>query len=129
MRDEIFGPVLHYVLDDAGRAVPVDDAMTWARWFERADRKLADTKVGRASVSTIFLGIDHSFGEGPPVLWETMVFGGPADTMTVRYHSAEEARAGHDVVCAYVRSRSTVRGWLWYWFREVADWLYGLRRG
>lgn len=30
------------------------------------------------SISTVFLGIDHNYSNaGPPVLWETMIFGGP----------------------------------------------------
>lgn len=30
---------------------------------------------GHTVVSTVFLGLDHNFGFGPPVLWETMLFG------------------------------------------------------
>jgi hypothetical protein len=30
--------------------------------------------LGVVVVSTVFLGLDHSFGEGPPLLFETMVF-------------------------------------------------------
>ena len=30
--------------------------------------------MGPVEVSTIFLGMDHSFGSGDPVLWETMIF-------------------------------------------------------
>ena len=47
-------------------------------------------------VSTVFLGIDHSFGEGPPILWETMIFDGPHDQFQERYTSKEEAIAGHE---------------------------------
>lgn len=54
------------------------------------------TDRGRVVVSTVFLALDHSFTHvGPPVLWETMTFGGPLDDETIRYSSAEAARAGH----------------------------------
>jgi len=32
------------------------------------------TRVGPYFVSTIFLGLDHQWGNGPPILFETMVF-------------------------------------------------------
>lgn len=35
------------------------------------------TKVGKAEVSTVFLGLNHNWLRGEPLLWETMIFGGP----------------------------------------------------
>ena len=49
--------------------------MKWAKCFETADRKVAETEIDKLRVSTVFLGLNHNFGEGPPILWETMVFG------------------------------------------------------
>lgn len=43
-------------------------------------------------VSTVFLGINHNFFPGGrPVLWETMIFGGPNDGYQERYSSHERA--------------------------------------
>jgi hypothetical protein len=79
-----------------GEPVPCPDLLAWAEWFEHTDRTLARDMVGAAQVSTVFLGMDHSFSDaGPPVLWETMIFGGPLDGEQKRYRSAEAARAGH----------------------------------
>lgn len=48
-------------------------------------------------VSTVWLGIDHSFTpDGPPLIFETMVFGGPMDMYTRRYSTQAQALAGHD---------------------------------
>lgn len=74
--------------------VPVD-LMTWARWFESADRVVAKSEVGDARVSTVFLGVDHSWGEGPPLLFETMIFGGPHDEYQNRCSTWEQAEAMH----------------------------------
>jgi len=61
-----------------------------------ADRKVANDEIGDAQVSTIFLVIDHNFGDdGPPLLFETMVFGGPLDESQERYSTWAEAVAGH----------------------------------
>lgn len=83
----------HYILD-GHEAVPAD-LMTWARFFEKADRIVAKTDVGDARVSTVFLGLNHSWGDGPPMLFETLVFGGRHDGDMERCSTWEEAEAQH----------------------------------
>ena len=54
-------------------------------------------------VSTIWLGINHSFGDGPPRLFETAVFHGMKQiraNLARRYSTEAEARAGHAAVVA-----------------------------
>ena len=46
-------------------------------------------------VSTVFLTIDHGWGNGPPVLFETMVFGGKHGDYQERYVTWYEAEQGH----------------------------------
>ncbi len=83
----------HYILDGHE---PIDvDLMTWAQWFEHADRQVAHTEFPGGRVSTVFLGLDHSFGSGPPLLFETMIFGGPEDGYCDRYTTWAEAEVGH----------------------------------
>ena len=86
---------MYYILSADGQPLPVP-VMRWAVWFETADRKVALTKIGEAEISTVFLGLDHNFsGEGAPVLYETLVFGGKLDGEMMRYTTHEEALAGH----------------------------------
>ena len=97
-----------YILDEHGEAVACDDLIQWARWYETADRALAKTEIGESKVSTVFLGVDHSFNEeGPPMLWETMVFGGALDDQMGRYPTREQAVAGHEAMCESVRLAKT----------------------
>lgn len=87
---------LLYILDNR-TAVPCRDPVEWARWFVTPGvRRIAMTDVGGARVSTVFLGVDHSLGIGPPRLFETMVFGGPHDGVEERSSTFEEAEATHD---------------------------------
>jgi hypothetical protein len=48
-------------------------------------------------VSTVWLGLDHSFGDGPPLIFETMVYDeeGKFGWHQERYPTEEEARDGH----------------------------------
>jgi hypothetical protein len=92
-----------YKLEDHA-PVLCEDVLEWGRWFETADRTVAKTKVGAAEVSTVFLGIDHSHrDDGPPVLFETLVFEGPMDGQMERYHTWDEAVAGHAAMVERVK--------------------------
>jgi hypothetical protein len=86
------------------------DAVTWSHWF---GSHLDERTVARwhfegvdVLVSTVFLGVDHNFGDGPPILYETMVFGGPCGGQMRRYSTWEEAERGHMRVCKIVRRRA-----------------------
>jgi len=70
--------------------------------MEKAD-SVAQDKVGEMLVSTVFLGLDHQFGAGEPVLFETMVFGGEYDGEQDKYSTWEEAEAGHAEILAKVK--------------------------
>jgi hypothetical protein len=53
-------------------------------------------------VSTVFLFHDHGFRGGPPVIWETMVFGYPGEGQ-YRYTSPIDAIKGHIEICKALR--------------------------
>lgn len=76
--------------------------MEWAAWYEKADRHVAKTETANGEVSTVFLGLDHSFGGGPPMLFETMIFGGSQDQYQERCSTWEEAEAMHAKAVALV---------------------------
>lgn len=95
--------MLTYVLNDSGDPVKEPDTLKWAKWFEAADRVVSQSTVGQVVISTVFIGIDHAFHGGPPVLYETMIFGGEHDQYEERYHNGVAALAGHDRAIALVR--------------------------
>jgi hypothetical protein len=125
-----------FILNDAGEPVVEPDLLKWGRWFETGERQVAQDEIGEVMVSTVFLGIDHGFGfligkGGPPILWETMVFGAPEprqlfgrermvhpdlgeafDALSQRrYASRVEALQGHaEVVAAVHRLRALLPG-------------------
>ena len=70
----------------------------WYRKLSDMDYKvIAKTNLpdGR-QVSTVWLGLDHSYG-GPPLIFETMVFRDhiAVDGIQERYSTEAEARIGH----------------------------------
>lgn len=103
----------HYVLNEQGEPELVESLLEWAARFDRQTRVIEQTTLPNGLfVSTVFLGLDHSFGEGPPVLFETMVFGGPENRTPIddyqeRYTSRHDALVGHAKACAEFESRLT----------------------
>lgn len=72
------------------------EELAWHGWFESAERHVGDDTIRGVRISTVFLGLDHNFfGEGPPILWETMVFGGRLHGEMRRYSSRADAVRGH----------------------------------
>lgn len=75
--------------------------MEWAAWFEGGvdQRRVALTVLASGvEVSTVFLGLNHNWGPGPPLLFETMVFGSATDSDDLdcrRYSTWAEAEVGH----------------------------------
>lgn len=86
-----------YILDENRKPVREDDLFKWGEWMQTANRVVAKTKADDdVEVSTVFLGLDHNFmDEGPPILFETMIFGGEHDMYQDRYTTWEEAELGH----------------------------------
>jgi len=103
-------PPEKYILDATGKPVPEPNLMKWAEWFEhnRDVRRVASDEFAvngvAVRVSTVFLGIDHAWS-GPPLLWETMVFGGPLNEEQDRCGgSREQAQAMHAAMVARARN-------------------------
>ena len=74
-------------------------------------KRVAETKTGNGHVSTVWLGLDHSFniGKGRPIIFETMVFGGSFDGEQERYSTEEEALAGHASMVTKIGGDSSKR--------------------
>lgn len=93
----------HYILlpDHTVKVVPL---MEWATWFESTFsptgavnnlRRVEETNINdEVRVSTVFIWLDYAFG-GPPLIFETMIFGGKNDLYQVRYSTWDEAVEGH----------------------------------
>ena len=84
-------------------AVEEPDLIKWAQWFQIANRTVRKEPVGNVDVYTMFLGLDYSFGGGKPLLFETMVFGGPLDQECDRCSTWEAAEQMHEKMCDRVK--------------------------
>jgi hypothetical protein len=96
------GRPLYYALDGKS-IVPTDETgyLTWLMAGKEA-RMIAETFIGDVRISTVFLGMDHAWLGGPPVLFESMIFAhgdpryGFVDGNHARYCTWDEAIAGHE---------------------------------
>jgi hypothetical protein len=133
MWDRVVDPLL-------GRAMHFDrqgNPISMRRWGELRERGLDDDghygpnsytrigedTVGEATISTVWLGMDHGWpGPEPyrPVIFETMIFGGPHDHCMMRYHTEEEAIKGHAEAVADLTAG--LRPWWAYGGEEDDEW-------
>lgn len=106
----------YYILDEDKEPVPEPDLTKWAEWFESSNRVVRrnttsvtmkrgdqEKNVGEITISTVFLGLDHSFTGNPPLLFETMVFGGPLDQQQERCSTWEGAEMMHEKMMERVK--------------------------
>lgn len=88
---------LTWKLDENNNAVPCSIA-------ERGESitEVCQEKIEGYFISTVFLGINHGWGNGPPLLFETMIFDQNVEPnkcwqeiYTDRYSTFQQAEAGH----------------------------------
>lgn len=63
------------------------------------DKRVGWDETENGTVSTVFLALDHSFDVRTyPILFETMIFGGPHDNSQWRWVTWHEAKMFHDII-------------------------------
>lgn len=80
---------------------PIDDVLQWSKLFEDSEyRKIKQEKLWwRGWLSTVFLGLNHNWGEGEPLIFESMLFSRwGSDLDCQRYSTVEEATLGHQLM-------------------------------
>lgn len=87
-----------------------DERLTfWAKQMEGSERIVQKDNLTingqEVLVSTVFLGLDHNYmRSGPPLWFETLVFGGAHDGEMNRYSTWEDAEKGHAKLLGLVKS-------------------------
>jgi hypothetical protein len=91
-----------YILDGKTPVLEPDAAKA-SRWLieNRDNLTVARTTLLDAEVSTIFLGLNHNMGQGPPLVFETFVDGGPEDGYSRRCSTWAQAEDQHRAACAH----------------------------
>ncbi|KKL54171.1 hypothetical protein LCGC14_2268060 [marine sediment metagenome] len=79
------------------------ELMDWASAIESADAVIGNDTIDGQQVSTVWTGLDRRFLDGPPLIFETMIFGGPHDQYCDRYSNEEAALDGHKRTVAALR--------------------------
>lgn len=91
-----------------GERIGMDEADSLM--FDPVYTRVAKTEVTSTSdprvtftVSTVWLGLDRSYGDGPPVIFETMVFDAEeSPDLHQRYSTEAQAREGHAEAVTHV---------------------------
>lgn len=101
---------LWYSLNDDGTTAPLADGQ-YPTMADIGNRRVAETTVANLWVSTVFLGLDHSYLNGPPLLFETMAFPNQKDLRELlcwRYSTKEQAEAGHAFLVAALEAGTSI---------------------
>jgi hypothetical protein len=93
----------YYILKD--KEIVETNFDEYGKYIFNTDKVINKTVISKnVKVSTVFLSLDHRIsGEGKPILFETMVFGGEFDLYQRRYTSYKEAEWGHEIICKMVK--------------------------
>lgn len=86
-----------YQLDEHRNVVKAPDGVYSSSDERRKNWRVGDDTVNQHRVSTVFLGLDHQYGDGPPLVFETMIFpaGSWSEVYCERYSTWAQAEAGH----------------------------------
>lgn len=101
--------MISYAILEGKSVKLVGSILEVGKWLDSVGlegKRVAFDKIGEVDVSTIFLGMDHGYPPGPPMWFETMIFGGPHDQYQERYETWEEAERGHAVALALAKGES-----------------------
>lgn len=93
--------MMYYGLD--GLPCSMEEA---ARLISSPERQIAKDRIDGVLVSTVFLVFNHNWQgpDMPPLLYETMIFGGTHDQWQRRYTSRDEALDGHNEAVEMVQN-------------------------
>ena len=87
--------------DRAGNPIGMDD---WLKISTPQYKRVAWTELSNGIiVSTVWLGLDHNWGEGPPHIFETMLFPNASNYEEIameRYSTEQAALEGHERLVA-----------------------------
>jgi hypothetical protein len=111
-RTEIGDYYDYYAIMDADHAVIPCDHETWIAYYSAGPdaRRVAKWERGDVMVSTVFLAVNHGFGDYTGPLWfESLVLVGEMTGEMRRYATWDEAVAGHNELVAEVEATMRTR--------------------
>lgn len=95
-----------YILNEKNEPIPCINRSYWDAYMISVRRHVANDYINNYRISTIFLGYDHRFVDnGPPLLWETIIFkdGDPEERW--RYSTYDDAKSGHEKALEWVKDQ------------------------
>lgn len=105
--------IKYYTLNENNEPVETD-LINGLNFFESAQRYLKKTRFKSGVVSTVFLIIDHNhWGNGEPLLFETMIFGSPVNEWMSRCARYDDAMLIHKSAEDLLNQFDKLKGHSW----------------
>jgi hypothetical protein len=89
----------------------------WVKLF-KDERHIGDDRVNGAHVSTVYLGLDHGYYGGPPLIFETLIYYPDGSDQMFRYSTETEARQRHKEIVGFLQTSEI--GEIWH-IQDVED--------
>ena len=87
-----------------------DAVLEWGNLMkDRSYSDIGKTIIGDVKISTVWLGLNHNWDGGDPLIFETMIFGGEHDEYQERYSTEQQAKLGHQYAVDLVKDRKPKR--------------------
>lgn len=101
--------IRYWILNASRVPVAVTDPVEWADWFEchkdeRCVANEADAVHGWRVHTHFRCFVDDGDNAEPPLIWETVVYGGPLHGHVERYTERDAAYVGHGRMVALIRA-------------------------
>lgn len=109
---------MYYTLDRKTGKVTPTDVVNWSIQYDKKDRSLGNTVITNPVtgkeyvVSTVFLGLNHSFNHhNPPILFETMIFSKDDDwdNHQIRYSTMFGAIKAHNKIVDLIINNQMIK--------------------
>lgn len=92
---------MYYILNPDKSVRRAKDVDEWVEQRGESEYILKQELYGQHEVSTVFLGIDHNFFGGEPILFETMIF--PNQDYQTRCSTYEQAIRMHEEALQHLK--------------------------
>lgn len=95
-----------YIFDENDTIIEESLNVWWEFYKDIERRRIGYDIIGNITVSTVFIGLNHSCYNDEPALFESTIFENGNEKYCKRYYTWEEAQEGHIKIVEYAKKQT-----------------------